>query len=768
MTKITSTTSTQTATPTIPVEAAEPATKPKADIAPSKKECAPESPPKDTWETGKEEKSEGFFSKLGQKIDQTIDDAKSTVKSAGETIQKTVEDVQQTVKSAGETVKKAASDAVNDGIDTIQQRANNAVDNLQQGIDNVQKNVNETIDALQTLDAKTVKDIAVKHFVDEPIQTVKDVATVASKAIEMQQEIKKQQHEAISKIVVLAFEKAPEILEAAQTAAESFIENTHMTLEKYARPVIEETLKDLEQNTRPYIEGMERLVRDPEALAQAALEATALVGATIGDLKTELMILGADVVAKNEKFLSAYIDFVSTASIPLPQVEILKALKDQLPEGTIAHSLIDIISRGGIVGVAYAQMRELGADLARKGVETAVYVSENSDKIREMANIKSSIINLGPNEEWRSAESYQLDGHVKFGGGASRSSDLTAKPDEHNPNDIILTISSELAGKLGYGASAGGKGASTNLGWKHIDNVELRFDRTDPNQLKDMEHLIDCYRGGLAKAGMTFGLDKYINKINITEAVTIDGKATLFDLGAEQKRKLEINPKDQTVKTTISGEVSARLGIDGPHIQLPKDITESVNSTLKPTSDPLIRDILDSILGKNNDGLNAEVKLTIEAGATFATANNVTLDNLESIFIEFKGSAHANSHAASASLKFEIHQPVELAKLIGTNAKDLALDFQSGKLTLDELSTRLNAVGKDLKQFVSITIPHEVRRSDDGGFKMNAHFINLESMKYKVISDTLEIFPPETPAAQLTQNDAAAAELRLLDRAFHA
>src|SRR5690606_4136219 len=132
-----------------------------------------------------------------------------------------------------------------------------------------------------------------------------------------------------------------------------------------------------------------------------------------------------------------------------------------------------------------------------------------------------------------------------------------------------------------------------------------RFDRTDPNQLKDMEHLIDCYRGGLAKAGMTFGLDKYINKINITEAVTIDGKATLFDLGAEQKRKLEINPKDQTVKTTISGEVSARLGIDGPHIQLPKDITESVNSTFKPTSDPLIRDILDSILGKNNDGLNA-------------------------------------------------------------------------------------------------------------------------------------------------------------------
>ncbi len=112
MTKITSTTNTQSATPTVPVEPTEPATKPQADIAPAKKECAPASTPKDSWETGKEEKPEGFFSKLGQKIDKVVDDAATTVKDVGKTVKETMDDAQQTVKSAGETFKKAHFDAI--------------------------------------------------------------------------------------------------------------------------------------------------------------------------------------------------------------------------------------------------------------------------------------------------------------------------------------------------------------------------------------------------------------------------------------------------------------------------------------------------------------------------------------------------------------------------------------------------------------------------------------------------------------------------------
>lgn len=770
MTKITSTTSTQTATPTVPVEAAEPATKPKADIAPSKKECAPESTPKDTWETGKEEKSEGFFSKLGQKIDQTIDDAKSTVKSAGETIQKTVEDVQQTVKSAGETVKKAASDAVNDGIDTIQQRANNAVDNLQQGIDNVQKNVNETIDAIQTLDAKTVKDIAVKHFVDEPIQTVKDVATVASKAIEMQQEIKKQQHEAVTKAVNLAFEKAPEILEAAKNATESFAKNTEEIIEKYAIPTIEEAYKEISTNTQAFQEKIEFYAQNPDELTRAAFHLEGEIKDLGTKLVGELAIVASDVVAKNQDVLRTALNAITSIEIPTPQGILFNQIKKALPEDSIAYNLAHLASRGP-QGLIQDQLQSLARQIGNQAIDAAVKIDKDPEAFRKSLDVSSHIKNLAPGEEFNVGVSASGELYVEVGGKIEAGIALKASCDPKNPDEIVIELSAEAAMKTGVGLKLFGKGFDATVGGSRGLGATLKFDRNDPEQMKDMTALIKSYgRGAPSPLAMTV-LPKYADKATFIADQSISTDLEIFKLGGNAALEYSINPKDGSSTITASVGIDASLGLDDFYMQIPSSLGIPTHSESIPNTDPMAKQVMDTLLGKNSLGLNISTKISAEAGVVFDSNKGMTPDAVKSIYLELKGDVQLNSKSCSGTLRAELHNPAELAKLLKTNVNDLVADFKAQTITIEDITQRLTALGADLERFIQIE--GKVTIKEGHGFKLTTDALNLESMKYTVTEEPPFIkFPsgtnaPNTPQ-QLTQNDAAAAELRLLDRAFHA
>ncbi len=753
MTKITSS-SNPNPTTALTTPEPEPAPEAKTAQAPTPKECAPQSPPQDTWETdARDDKPEGFFSKLGQKIDSALDTAQSTVKNTADSIQ------------------QKASEVLHDGIDSVQKRANDTVDNFQQNIENIQKNTNEAIDVLQTLDAPTVKDLIIQDIqstAQSAVQTVKDVASAASQALGQQQEIKRQQNEAITKAITQAFEKAPEILEAAEQATRSLADNTQKAIEKYALPAIQDVYQEISTNTEAFAEKIQHYAKNPDDLHRAIFHLEGKAVSLASDLGVELAIVAADVVAKNDKVLRTAIDAVTSIDIPTPQGLLFNQVKKFFPEDSLAHELAHLAGRGA-TGIIREQLQSMTRAIGHDLVTAAVEISKDPETFRQSLDVTANVLDLKPGQEFKLGAGISADVYAELGGEVEAEFEMKASRDPENPNEIVIEVSKETAAKIGAGVSTLGEGVKVNAGLQSIHSTTLRFDTSDPEQVKDLDAFLKTQARGYSSSSSNKVLAKYVEEISFQGGTTAELDMPVLKLEANPNIKASFNPKDRSVELTASYalEGSASLKTPMPQIQLPARLSGSNITPAESEPEPHLKLLRDAVLGKNSAALAGGVKAKAEGKITYDPAIGVSVDGIKTVALELSATTFHNTNEVSAKLDIKLHNPAELARLLGTGVEDLIKDFQSQRLSIDDIEQHLIHTGAQLENFVEIEGKFEMRRSD--GFALDSKILKAEARTYTNTDlQTFIKFPPETQTQPQINKDAAEANLRLLDRAFHA
>ncbi len=596
------------------------------------------------------------------------------------------------------------------------------------------------------------------------MDTVKDVATFAADTIEKQQEIKKQQHEIVSKAVERAFEKAPEILEAAKNATENFVKNTEEVIEKYALPVVEEAYKEISSNTQAFQEKIEFYAQNPHELTRAAFHLEGEVKDLGSKLVGELAIVASDVIAKNQNVLRTTLDAITSIEIPTPQGLILNQIKKHIPEDTLLYSAVHLASRGPL-GLIQDQLQSLAKQVGNQTIDAAIQVSKNPEGFRNAIDLTTQIQNLKPGEEFKAGVDFEAKVYAEVGGELEGNVGLKATRDKENPNEIVITLTAEAAIKAGVGASVQGQGASAAGGAKGVGAFELKFDSNDPEQMKDMKALLQSYGRGTPSPLAVSVLGKYVQNMEIEASKSFKSDFKFADVGADAKLKGSVDPKTGEATLTASFGVDASVKMNGFYMQIPSSLVPTADATAN--TDPLSKQVMDAILGKNNVGIDAEAKVSLEVGLVFEPGKDASLTNVQSIFLEVKGEAHLNERSAEGKFRAEIHNPAELAKLLNTDVKDLIRDFKNQTLTLDDIAQRVSTRGASLDRFIKIDCGVETKKSD--GFKVDTSIINFEARTFTPTSSHVFIkYPPESTTQPLPKNDAAAAELRLLDRAIRA
>src|SRR5690606_20233421 len=156
------------------------------------------------------------------------------------------------------------------------------------------------------------------------------------------------------------------------------------------------------------------------------------------------------------------------------------------PEDSLAHELAHLAGRGA-TGISREQLQSMTRAIGHDLVTAAVEISKDPETFRQSLDVTANVLDLKPGQEFKLGAGISADVYAELGGEVEAEFEMKASRDPENPNEIVIEVSKETAAKIGAGVSTLGEGVKVNAGLQSIYSTTLRFDTSDPEQVKDLD-----------------------------------------------------------------------------------------------------------------------------------------------------------------------------------------------------------------------------------------------------------------------------------------
>ncbi|MFU8804915.1 MAG: hypothetical protein ACNA8W_13965, partial [Bradymonadaceae bacterium] len=561
-----------------------------------------------------------------------------------------------------------------------------------------------------------------------------------------------------------AFELTEPVREALKPDAEIMMrveetrthvkEATKAIVERYGNDDVKEAAVKLASGESTFVETtLELFEKREEIAANTEMKARSQFVQGGEGLIKELAIFVADQMEPFEPMLQAVTEKVAGAGKFFEDVE------DAAGPMRLAFPVENIL-----LSTVTTQLNVL-AGLGQGLLDTNVEVRENRDDLREANLFLDAVSGLEQGQEHVFDAGYKASLTNGAGLGVEAGVKLSVEHDPKNEGQFIVRMEKQAGIAVNIGAEVGEEGWKASLGSSETRSIAFRFDMNNPDDARNMRDLVYAHVGLMSPEKLATALPDHI------DAVTTTGKSGL-SASASAGMGLTFNTSgvySETRRPTPDGDMLTRsFGLEKrmganttSRLQLPSSAIDQLPANRDPGLKPMV-DLYRGIVG-DQVGFNASATASARVGFDHpdGSVNAIDPEKVSRVFLEFQGKAVLGTKDVEATLLHEIHNPAELARHLGISAAQLIDDISAQNIDLEDLGARLGAQGRDLGDFLTITVSAKTTREDGAGIR-DKRLHAVASRRDPTDNFELRIFPPDT--ARTPQSDVAEAERRILDR----